>query len=304
MPPQAPPTPNSPPRYQRWSTMAANNANPEEQRARPREEVFDEPTRRPARGPWMMFGLILGIGVAGFWFSMQTDYLLGLVGVPVLAIATLHGLCRGGFHKMLMLPVTMGIAYIAVTRPEMPSAWFTTVTGKTSELGGMIVGIVCAMLAVLLASFLAQTVRRRVIVRQRFLLGMDRVFGTVVGLAEGAFFVLCLCWTAALLQPQALTVRDHANTKKDSFKHHFANTIVRLTEEVDNFPQLQPLVRDANLLKELPAVQEAIEKFKQSEGLKVNSIDEDLFKQAGDVLNRTTPGRTVPMRRPYVPPSK
>src|SRR5690554_5177075 len=61
--------------------------------------------------PVLGLGLIAGASAAGLYFSTQSNYLLGQVAAVVIGGFGLHGLWRGGFRKMIMLPLTVGMLY-------------------------------------------------------------------------------------------------------------------------------------------------------------------------------------------------
>ena len=216
-------------------------------------------------GPWLGVGLLAGAATALFALSVRNDYLLGQVSAVLLGLGGLHGLWRGALHKMLMLPVSIGIVYLLARQVAFADPVIRLMAGKSSVIGN---GIACGLAIVLTLMVVGKIVRMlldRIARKHQLLLTADRVFGTILGLAEGAFVVLCLCWTAVLLEPQARAMQAAATKVRalvpvSSFQKNLSAGLVQLVDEIDAGP-LRSVARDSNLLERIPSVQDLITNF-------------------------------------------
>lgn len=216
---------------------------------------FDEPRR--IRTPWLSMALLIGATGALFALSTQRGILLGQIAAPVLGLTGLHGLLRGGFRKIIMLPISIGMFLLVASNPGFASPLVQAVAGQTSPLGNGIASVLALIISLTFAGMIVKSMRNKFIVRRPFLLAVDRFFGTGIGLAEGGLVVLMLCWSTVLLESRAQMVLDHPSTQEGSVQHQFASGLLRLSNEIDESP-LEPIARDANLLEEIPSVRDAL----------------------------------------------
>lgn len=254
-----------------------------EGRRRRRETPFhiDEPRR--AGTPWLSILLLLGAAGALFAWSLRQEILLGQIAAPIVGLAGLHGLLRGGFRKALMLPVSIGMLFLVASNPGFADPIVRAIAGRTSALGNGIAGVLALVLSLTVAGAIVKAMRNRLIVRRPLLLAADRFLGTGIGLAEGALLVLLLCWSTVLLEPRARRVLDHPGTVQGSFQHQFASGLVRLTHEIDESP-LEPIARDANVLEEIPSVRDALDQEHPEEILDLSNLDPDMRRKALEIL--------------------
>lgn len=259
--------------------------------------VSDFPVERKnsARTPWLGLGFLLSIVGAGFYFSTDADFLLGQVASITLGAFGLHGLWRGGLRKIVMLPVTVGSLFLVTAKPDFADPLIRSVTGQSSMVGNMLACGLALVATFLMTGALIRYVRNKVIVKRPVALGIDRFVGTTVGLAEGAVVLLVLCWTAVLTQPQMARLKDHPGTAPGSARQSVATTMLKIVGEIDEGP-LRTLVRDQNLLKDIPAIKSAIEQIEQAASNPDfwNSSAASLFKgvdpktlgEAGEIAER------------------
>ena len=216
---------------------------------------FDEPLR--IRTPWLSIALLIGAAAALFAISTQQEILLGQIAAPILGMMGLHGLLRGGFRKVIMLPVSVGMFLLVASNPGFADSLVRAVAGQSSPLGNGIACVLALIISLTVAGMIVKSIRNKFIVRRPLLLAADRFFGTGIGLAEGGLAVLMLCWSTVLLESRAQMVLDHPSTQEGSVQHQFASGLLRLSNEIDESP-LEPIARDANLLEEIPSVRDAL----------------------------------------------
>ncbi len=231
--------------------------------ARGKSESFGRGGRPRPPLPLLGFGLIAGAAVTGFVLSRQSDFLLGQIASSIVGAFGLHGLWRGGLRKVVMLPLTVGLLIFFSARPDFADPLVQMIAGKPSVLGNMFACGMTMVAAYLIVGALVRTVRNRVILRRASLTAADRFLGTAVGMAEGAALTLVLCWMSVLVEPQMRSLRDHSSTVEGSKRHMVASTMLRLVSEIDKSP-LQTIVRDHNVLADVPAVHSAIVQLEQA----------------------------------------
>ncbi len=151
-------------------------------------------------------------GAASFWYSTEQDVLLGQIAIPIMTLASLHGLWRGGFHKLEMLLVVAGVSYVTVAHADHADQAIRAVIGSSSGAASDIVIGLLVVMTVLVSHFLLRRFRRRHIATRPVLLTFDRLVGTGIGLAEGTFVMLCFCWVIVMVRPHMSRVRDHRGT--------------------------------------------------------------------------------------------
>ncbi len=218
-----------------------------------RDFIVERDTRPGA--PWLSAGLILGASAALFGASINYDFLLGQLLVPIIGLATAHGLLRGGFRKLIMLPATIFVIAFLATNPTIADPIVQRITGGPSVIGNWIACAVIATLSLVILALPVKAIRNRLIMRRPLLRGADRMIGTGVGFAEGAFAALLVMWGTVLLEPHARSVSNHAGAQPAQQK--LAAGILRLATEIDATP-LAPIIRDANLLEEFPAIRQQL----------------------------------------------
>lgn len=238
----------------------------------------------PPRKPWLAIGLLVGAVAAGFGLSLQYDSLLGQIATAMVGAGSLHGLWRGGLRKIVMLPASLGMFVLLASYPNFADPVVKMMAGKSSSLGNGLACVAAFVLAMLAAGTLVRVIRNRIIMKRPLLRATDRLFGTTIGGAEGALILLTICWTAVLVEPQARSILREPSIEAGSVQHQFAAGLVRLAEEIDASP-LRPIVRDANLLEEVPALHNAIENLGTTgQPFDLNAINPRLREAAMEYL--------------------
>lgn len=215
--------------------------------------------------------LLLGLTAGGFYLSFDNDFLLGQLAIPILGLSAVHGLWRGAFRKLVMLPLTLGVLYLVTTHPHFADPIVKAVAGDNPRLGTIGACVATVVLVLCIFGFLVRIARKRWIMRRPSLLCADRFLGTTLGLAEGAFAVLMLSWAAVLIEPQARVVRDHRNLTEDRWEFRLAAGVVQFADELDASP-FNSLVYESNLLDEIPAMREALYDFGEDQQLRMDAI--------------------------------
>ncbi|MBX3396253.1 MAG: CvpA family protein [Phycisphaerae bacterium] len=213
--------------------------------------------------PWLGLGMLIGGAATGFYFSDRADFLLGEVAAVLLGAFGLHGLWRGGFRKLVMLPVTIGVLVLVSAKPDFADPLIRAVRGESSLAGNMAACALAIVGSLLTAGWLVRTVRQRVIIRRPMLLGADRFVGATVGLAEGGLLLLVICWAVVLAEKPLSQVKDHTSSEPGSARHALASGMLRFVADIDGSP-LQTLVRNYNYLESVPSVQAAIQQMEQA----------------------------------------
>lgn len=242
---------------------------------------FKDEDRTPI--PWISIGLLLGALTAGLAISVKNNYLLGQIAVAVLGVSGFHGLWRGGLRKLIMLPVTFVVLFLVSRNPGFADPIVKATFGQSSSLANGIVCVITVVLTLVVVGFMVKLIRNRFIMKRPLMRGADRFFGTTVGLAEGAFTMILLCWAVVLLEPQARVVRDHPNRSTESIQHRVAAGIVQLAEEIQDSP-LEPIALEANLLEEIPEIRDALYNLGERNQLDLEAMDPDARRKAMDNL--------------------
>lgn len=241
--------------------------------------VFEvEPPRRRPKS-LLLVGLIAGSCAAMFFLSVRAGYLLGEIAAPVFLLSGLHGIWRGALRKMIMLPVSIGIAYLVTSQVDFADPVIRLMGGKSSLIGNVIACGLAIVLAVVVVGSIVRAVRDRLTRNRPFLLTVDRSLGAGLGLAEAGIVMLCLCWSAVLVAPQAKATQALRPADTDSFQHVLTTGLIQLTDEIDRGP-FRSIVRDHNLLADVPAVREALS------GLPSDSSSPDWHKEITEFLRK------------------
>ncbi len=236
------------PRARRPSTRTPIAEPPPEFEAEPRH-------RRP--GPWLFVGLLAGSCAAMFFVSIRSGYLLGQIAALVCLLSGLHGIWRGALRKIVMLPVTVGIAYLVTSQVDFADPVIRLMGGKSSLIGNVIACGLAVVLTVAIVGSIVRAVRDRLTRRRPFLLTIDRLLGAGFGLAEAAIVMLCVCWSVVLVEPQVRATQALRPADTDSFQPAVIAGLLQLADEIDRGP-FRSIVRDHNLLEEIPAVRDAL----------------------------------------------
>lgn len=215
----------------------------------------EPPRRRPS--PWLLVGLVAGSCAAMFFLSVRGEYLLGQIAAPVFMLSGLHGIWRGALRKMVMLPVSVGIAYLVTSQVDFADPVIRLMGGKSSLIGNAIACGLAIVLTVVVVGSIVRAVRDRLTRSRPFLLTIDRFLGAGLGLTEAGIVMLCLCWSVVLVAPQAKATQALRPADTDSFQHVLTAGLLQLTGEIDRGP-FRSIVRDHNLLEDIPAVREAL----------------------------------------------
>ena len=102
-----------------------------------------------------------------------------------------------------MLPVSVGIAYFVTKQVDFADPVIRLMAGKSSLIGNAIACGLTIVLAVVVIGSIVRAIRDRVTRNRPFLLTVDRILGTGLGLTEAAILMLCICWSVVLVVPQA-----------------------------------------------------------------------------------------------------
>ncbi|HRW54958.1 MAG TPA: CvpA family protein [Phycisphaerae bacterium] len=238
--------------------------------SRGRETDFSIDRDEPVKGPWLMAGLLLTATAGAFGLSLENDYLLGQIAAPVVGLLSLHGLVKGGFRKAIMLPITIAVVGFLAANPTFFDPIVQRVTGGPSALGNYVACAGAVTLLLWIVGMPLKSIRKKVIMKRPVLRGTDRFTGTGIGFVEGAFIALVVMWSAALVEPQAKSIA--ANQSASSGQRYVANGVLTLLSEVDASP-LQPIVRDANLLKEFPQLTKTLEAIQADGSVDPTKLD-------------------------------
>ncbi len=238
--------------------VRGNHGSPDAAGGR-RETDFHFDKAKEGTFPWLGFGLVAGAVGTALYFGHDANSMLGQAAAVIIGLGGIHGLWRGGFRKLVMLPVTIALMLLVSTKPDFADPAIQALNnGQSSTIGNVIACGLAIALSMFVTTAVVRRVREKVIMKRPLLRGTDRFTGTTIGAAEGALIVLGLCWSVALLEPQAREVAHHPNTVEGSFQHELATNIVRLGEEIDDSP-IRSLVREHNVLAELPVVKAAMD---------------------------------------------
>lgn len=245
---------------------------------------------RPRR-PFLSGLAIILAGVGLFVICGREDYLIGQIAAPMLTLGALHGLWRGGFYKVVMLSLMVGLFWLAAGHPYIADPVVTTFGGTAGSFTSGLVTMVAVGTVLLVGGFVTSSIRRRLIVRRRFLLAFDRLIGTTVGVAEGALGVLSICWATTLILPSAQMVLNHKDTVPGSVQSQVAQTVVRLGDEARR-GALGEAASAYNPIEDIPGLTEAIEEFNTTGRLNLQGLDPAMIKQVNALLE-SMPGETA-----------
>ena len=163
------------------------------------------------------------------------------------------------------------------------------VAGNSS---GFISGLITAAAAIalyLISMVMVGRFRRRHIANRTGRLRVDRLVGSAIGFAEGAFIVLAICWTVVMVRPHAEVVRDSRDVAADSFQHQAADTIVRLAREAQT-PPLASLVKATNLIERTPVLRDAIHQFNTTGSIDLSHLDPQTAARLDDLTKQMSKG--------------
>lgn len=253
------------------------------------ETDFQLDRAHSSKPPLLSSALIFFLGVALWWYSARQGVMLGEIAAPILTLASLHGLWRGGFRKLVMLGVSVGVLYAAFSYPNFADPVVKAITGSSSGLASGIITVLVVVLTLVIAGMLVKRFRQRHIASRPVMLGVDRLMGTGVGLTEGAFIVLSLCWVAVMIQPHARLVRDHQNITPDSIRHRLATALVQLADEARAEP-LGAIVESTNLIEKMPAMRDAINELNTTGQFNLDNIDPEVMEKLNELLQQSPNG--------------
>ncbi len=127
--------------------------------------------------------VLLVLGGAAFAYSSSQGVLLGRIAAPILTMAAMHGLWRGGFFKLILLPFAFCVPYLAAVHADTADPVVRAVVGSSTVFINSVVMGGAGFVVLLIARALVKRFRRRHVATRRFALTADRVIGTGVGLA-------------------------------------------------------------------------------------------------------------------------
>jgi len=254
---QLAPAPNDPPREALWQayTIPPTPAS-----------KLPPPSRRPPTpvdmpGPaWLTITALFGGAIALLFYSIQQKHYLGILATPVLLVPALHGVWRGGFRKLLMIPVLVVASWWAV---KAPAAYGPIVQQflRSADVGlvNMLVAA-CAVPILVLGLGLIQTFRRRVIMRNGILFRIDRFFGALVGLAEGGLVMLTICWTTILMAPKLREATADVQMDKNSIQRSIVDGFLQIADEAQT-GQVGEIVAKTDVLDRVPTLKQKLEEW-------------------------------------------
>lgn len=244
--------------------------------------------------PWLAMLLLLGGAAAGTVWSARQDFMLGQLASPVFGLFGLHGLWRGGFRKIVMLPVSVGTIVLLAAQPDFADGLVQRMGWTPSGMTQLATCALTAAVVFAVASRLVGFVRNRFIMKRPLVRATDRFVGTGVGLVEGLACVLLVCWSAVALEPQASRVLFSPSVPVDSPQYRFAEKVVEFTGEVDGTP-LRPIVRDANPLREVPAIRKILDGAADGR-LDLSGLDPEVQAQVTELLRSVDPAKLRQLR--------
>lgn len=236
--------------------------------------------KKSAGIPWLGLGFLLSVAGSGFYFSFDSKFLLGQIASLALGAFGLHGLWRGGFRKIVMLPLTVGALFLLAAKPDFADPVVKSIAGHSSVPGNMMACGLVMVVSFLVSGALVKYVRNRVIVKRPVLLGADRFVGTSVGLAEGGLVTLAMCWVAIMAEPQMLRLKSNPGTAPGTGRYAIATSILDIVREIDESP-LRTFIRDNNALRDVPAVKAAFAQLEQA------ASDPDFWNKAPAELSKS-----------------
>ncbi|MBN2562591.1 MAG: CvpA family protein [Phycisphaerae bacterium] len=251
------------------------------------EFQFDRP--RTGRPPILSTILLLVAGVGLFAYSIQQGVLLAQIAIPFMTLTTVHGLWRGGFRKFFMLPLVIVAFYLAFTYPDFADPAVKAVLGSSSNVVNGVITAATLGLTLVIASLVLGRVRMRHIATRPLLLLVDRVIGSGIGLAEGVFVALSICWVVVMVRPHTSLLRDHQDTLPGSFRHRVATMLVRLADDAETEP-LGRVVRATNLIENTPALRDVIDELNSTGKVDLESLDPEMAQKLNELIPQMSGG--------------
>ncbi len=216
------------------------------------EDVPNKLRQRTHRFVWVFRFVLYGLLALAFF-----------IGGPVLRIAdgaaaifAFFGDLDGGLRHTLRI-VGLGLAIWLAPGLGAPLGEWLVSQFAVPLLLSRAIGILGAGIGVLVAVSLIGRLARGFTRRRRGLNSFDRVFGCVVGGAEGALLIATVCWTLAVFE-EPLRLMRYQLARSDQSP---PSSIVWLVEQLDEFStvvQRDPtgrMVLDVNPLADVPMVQ-------------------------------------------------
>ncbi|MEK6644169.1 MAG: CvpA family protein [Planctomycetota bacterium] len=238
--------------------------------------------------------LVLGIGAALFYLSNERSFLLGQIMAGFCTPLALMGLVKGGVRKATTLAVVFGAFYGVAMLPAMVEPMLAPVVGASAMLVAYAGSAVAGLVFVIVAGMWSKRLRKRVHSTAGGVL-FDRGSGAAVGLAEGVLVVLTVCWVSTLLRPQAMRLRDTANTPIDSFRHQFAGNLIRVADEASSGP-LGEFIHTTNPIEKTPALKSAIDSLNATGQFSFEGLDPKLLESAQQFLNSNGAGNQTDIK--------
>jgi len=236
--------------------------------------------------------MIIGLGGATLFMSLQRGLLLGQIAAAALAACTLHGLWRGGFRKLVMLAFAVAMVAFGPAIQSFTSNLVARTTGSPAGMGGLVVTFLGATALWCVCHFGTKSFRRRVIMRRGGLLAVDRISGAAIGLAEGAVIVLCLCWFSSSLQPFARLMTDEKVSPKNSPRAQMGATMLRLAQE-SRLGAMASITDGTNPINKIPALRDAIHELNTTGQVRPEQIDPKMAEQLRELLKNLPAGNDL-----------
>jgi hypothetical protein len=234
--------------------------------------------------------LLLMAGVALLLYSIREEHLLGQVAAPILTLGAVHGLWRGGFRKILMLLVTVGVLYFVCAYPTFADPLVQRVVGASSGVVSGLITVGVAIIMYLVANRAVARFRGRHIANRTGRLRLDRLVGTTIGFAEGAIVVLSICWTAVMVRPNALAARDRVDSSVDPSQRQTAAAVVKLADEAEAEPFGQ-IVNATNLIERMPALHDTIDQFNRTGTIELSHLNPEATRKLDDLTKQVFQGQ-------------
>lgn len=236
--------------------------------------------------------MVFLIAAGAFAYSAHRGHLIGEIASVVMLPCALHGVWRGGFRKSTMLAVAIGTAYLLSAKSDFAAPLITAVGGPAGSVGNIVAAGAIAMVAWITMFFIARSIHRRVIAKNRFFGAVDRFAGTLVGAAEGALVVLTVCWCASSLRPYA-TDLVHANeTVAGSARDRIGKYMLQIAAEADD-GTLGQITKATNPIGQFPALQDAIDQLNTTGTLNIESIDPATLQGVQSLLDQSGASNTI-----------
>lgn len=251
-------------------------------------QVASPQVSSPPSAPVYSILLTMGLGGILLFLSQQRGFLLGQIAAVVVTAMTIHGLWRGGLRKFVMLGLAVGLIGFGPVIQNTVSSLVSKTSGSPAGLSTYLLTLVGATGLWMICHFATKSFRKRVILKRRGLLAMDRLGGATLGLAEGAVLVMSLCWLSTSLTPFARTITDEQVSPKGSPRAQIGETLLRLAEE-SRYGSLASLTQRANPIPKIPALRDAIEELNTTGQIRPEKIDPKMAEQLRELL-KNLPG--------------